>query len=200
MTLDPVLPIIQGDWVSELADTPNPLFGRVRSSYINDGEILMDVIIYDLAGHRVGRVSPPEGGPTRFEPAIPWDAKRWTRIEKPKFPCDPIFGWRANPEKEGVLLAGYSVFSDDPGGGGFIKKAIRTTNVRLKELSTFSLRRITSPSSNGAEIEAAALRRAAQELRDTIRSSNIPNDVMATIRQRAEALEIEAKALSNGLG
>lgn len=74
-----------GQWVVDTSD-----FGRVakvKDVYI--GEPCLDLVLYARDGERLGRVSPPEGGPRNFEPAC--DAEHWRPIRKPAFPL-PRYG------------------------------------------------------------------------------------------------------------
>jgi hypothetical protein len=78
-----------GDWVARnwkdsLAGS-NPTIGRVKGEPYRDGtEELADIVIYDIDGNKIGRVSEPFDGPKGFEPACALDG--WTRIKKPDFP------------------------------------------------------------------------------------------------------------------
>jgi len=55
---------------------------RVKDVYA-DGDHL-DLVFYERSGDRLGRVSPPMGGPRGFEPACA--AENWRLIEPPNFP------------------------------------------------------------------------------------------------------------------
>jgi hypothetical protein len=55
--------------------------------YEFEGDVLLDLSIYDHKGSRIGRQSPAEGGPKSFEPACA--AKHWERIKRPSFPIVP---------------------------------------------------------------------------------------------------------------
>lgn len=71
----------RGDWVCR---EDNRAIGQVRDAYGDkDGEYL-DIVLYSPSGDRIGRDSPPMGGPTSFEPACP--AAHWLRIDPPRFP------------------------------------------------------------------------------------------------------------------
>lgn len=71
----------KGDWVVDTDDDFTPLFGKVKEVW-SDGSI--DVVVYTPHGERVGRRSPPEGGPTSYEPCL--TASRFALIEEPAFP------------------------------------------------------------------------------------------------------------------
>lgn len=77
----------KGQWVAR-RDESQPLFGIVRDVYTCDGDLLIDIIVYDLKGNKVGRKSPALDGPTGFEPACP--AKNYRAIVKPSFPIERV--------------------------------------------------------------------------------------------------------------
>lgn len=70
----------RGDWVAE-PDVYRPTFGVVREVY-DDGTF--NLVVYSFKGEKLGRVSPPEGGPTAFEPCCP--QAHYRRIKQPEFP------------------------------------------------------------------------------------------------------------------
>ena len=76
-------PFHRGEWVAQI-QLAQPTIGMVKDVYALDGEWLVDVVVWSWNGKKLGRVSPPEGGPKTYEPACP--AKNYCRIEKPKFP------------------------------------------------------------------------------------------------------------------
>ena len=70
--------MVKGQWVAHAYDNK---FGIVRTTY----DDLVDVVVYDRFGEYVGRDSPPEGGPTTFEPAC--DKSNWMPLAgRPAFP------------------------------------------------------------------------------------------------------------------
>lgn len=77
------LPCRPGDW---LQDKLKARIAQVRSVYrdSSDGEVLVDLWLYDHDGNKLGRVSPHEGGPRTYEPACPY--QYWGRVKKPTFP------------------------------------------------------------------------------------------------------------------
>jgi hypothetical protein len=77
---DPPLPFKPGDWVSDCMGQP----AKVRAVYRDRGEVLLDLVLYDMKGGKVGRESPACGGPRTFEPACAADG--WQRIAQPTFP------------------------------------------------------------------------------------------------------------------
>jgi len=97
-------PFKKGDWVVEIEGGTRPMFGRVKEVYIDEltfsstfGQWLIDLTVYGPDGGKVGRRSPPEGGPTHFEPCI--SANRFRKIEEPHFPLQQAKfsgGWVAS--------------------------------------------------------------------------------------------------------
>lgn len=80
---DAPLPFRPRDWV----DRGDGHVAQVKRVYRNQGEVLLDLVIYDRSGERVGRESPAMGGPRTFEPCCP--AEHYQRITKPRFPLVP---------------------------------------------------------------------------------------------------------------
>lgn len=71
----------KGDWIFDGCDS----FGKAKSDiYEVCGRMHVDVVLYARSGERIGRMSPPMGGPRHFEPAC--SAEDWTVVKKPKFP------------------------------------------------------------------------------------------------------------------
>lgn len=58
-----------------------PHIGKVREVW-DDGTI--DIVMFSASGEKLGRISPPEGGPTTYEPSV--SASNYERIEEPVFP------------------------------------------------------------------------------------------------------------------
>lgn len=81
-----------GAWVA-CDDPEQPRIAQVRDCYIFNGELLLDLVMYRRDGTRVGRVSPPCGGPRNFEPACP--ATAWGLIEEPdwEYLAVPLYHW-----------------------------------------------------------------------------------------------------------
>lgn len=69
-----------GDWVSDCGER----VARVKSVYHDRSGVLLDLVMYDRAGNKLGRISPPLGGPRTFEPACP--GTEWRRVKEPDFP------------------------------------------------------------------------------------------------------------------
>lgn len=94
-------PFKPGDWVADSAER----VGRVKQIYhasaLEPGAILLDVVIYDRQGNRLGRVSPACGGPRAFEPCL--SANDWRRIAEPDFPVS--IKWV--PDGRGKVVARY---------------------------------------------------------------------------------------------
>lgn len=184
---DHVLPVASGDWVATERGRTFQV-GRVRGSRIeHDGTVLMDVVIYDADGNKVGRTSPDMGGPRSYEPSIPFEG--WRRIERPVFPIDlmpdhqPVPGSEGPDGKVTVRMA----FNHHPG--------VRTKAVRTKRLAP----RAPAPPRTAARVsdydprsEAASRRMAAQQMRDLARTTP---GAAAELKARAEALEAEADAI-----
>ena len=78
----------KGSWVMRIADdTQAPQIGQVVGLFTLRGEDAGDylnICLYGPDGARLGRVSPPMGGPRDFEPACP--VSNWVEIEHPTFP------------------------------------------------------------------------------------------------------------------
>ncbi|UTU07956.1 hypothetical protein CcrC1_gp270c [Caulobacter phage C1] len=188
-----VLPIVQGDWVAEVHDG-NITIGKVRQSYWCGDDVLMDVAFFDPSGVKIGRESPPEGGPKTFEPAIPFD-DRWTRIEPPKFPLRRK-DVRVPSETPGMVTWLYTFHHDSH--DGVKRKPIRTKVRKQSRDYDRKVQVILVPAepSNQIDIEIASLRRSAQELRDTARLLS-PSQGAGVLRDKAARLEAEALALAS---
>jgi hypothetical protein len=72
-----------GDWVAVRNGT-HPEIGIVKEAYESLGEPVLDIVLYDRTGLKVGRNSPALDGPKTYEPAC--TAANWARIARPKFP------------------------------------------------------------------------------------------------------------------
>ncbi len=75
----------KGDWVAQ-TDTEQPHFGVVKDMFSQGNEWFVNIDMWQPDGSNPGRLSPPEGGPTRYEPAC--SAKFYGKIEKPELPLD----------------------------------------------------------------------------------------------------------------
>ncbi len=78
------LPFKPKDWVSSNLDQD---IAQVKAVHFSDGEVLLDLVLYDTIGNKIGRESPAMGGPRTFEPCC--SADDWERIEEPAFPLSP---------------------------------------------------------------------------------------------------------------
>ncbi len=91
-------PFTRGDWVAQIGDDQQPVFGTVKDCYPDDlqpGAHLIDLTCYAAHGERIGRVSPTLDGPAGYEPCCP--AANYARIERPAFPLKTsrvMPGWR----------------------------------------------------------------------------------------------------------
>jgi hypothetical protein len=75
----------KGDWVSDFrGDVPR--IGRVVDEYTAGDDYCINVVLYAPDGTKIGRSSPPMGGPRNFEPGLL--AAHWERIEPPHFPLE----------------------------------------------------------------------------------------------------------------
>lgn len=63
--------------------------GRVKDVYEDEPYKLIDIVLYNRDGSRLGRESPAMGGPRDFEPACPQEL--WEPIKPPAFPL-PRYG------------------------------------------------------------------------------------------------------------
>ncbi len=86
----------KGHWVAQL-EVEQPHFGVVKDMFSLDNEWFVNISMWTYDGKNPGRLSPPEGGPTKYEPACP--AKNYQRIEAPHLPLD---------ERRFTLNGGYS--------------------------------------------------------------------------------------------
>jgi hypothetical protein len=75
-----LLPFKPGDWVADQGDN----VAKVKDVYESEGEVLLDLVMYDREGEKLGRLSPACGGPRNYEPAC--SSNLWERIEEPVFP------------------------------------------------------------------------------------------------------------------
>lgn len=86
-----VFPFAPRDWVADASGR----VAKVRSVYEGSpDEVLLDLTLYSDRGDKIGRESPPCGGPRTFEPAC--SAEFWHRISKPVFPIP--FKWVPNEQ------------------------------------------------------------------------------------------------------
>ena len=161
-------PVKPGDWVADRNDPGR--VAKVRSVHRFGSEVVVDLVLFARSGIRIGRESPALGGPKTFEPACSYEF--WRRIEEPSFPIRLMWV----PQKDGSYRSMYTHdgrnLEDRKWAGPSKKRAPMGKNLDL-------------------DAETAALRRAAQELRDATRNPDV-----AEMRKRAEVLEEQAAALS----
>lgn len=196
---EPVLPIVQGDWVAWTGDSSSIQIGRVRQANWDrepGGAVVMDVVLYHTSGEVEGRSSPACGGPKSFEPAVTFGEEAgWQRIEKPDFPLNLEYKSVPSQDKPGWFTLVATFYHKD----GLSPKPARTK--RKKQSSDYprqpyKLVYVPSEPSNGPEFEAAGLRRAAQELRDLGRRLSAVDGSPSALTARAAELEAEADKLS----
>lgn len=85
-----IFPYKPGDWVADKSDN----IAKVKDVYESEGEILLDLYIYDREGNKLGRISPVMGGPKKYEPAC--SSEGWERIKEPNFPI--ALKWVTEPD------------------------------------------------------------------------------------------------------
>jgi len=78
----------KGSWVAQFdCCAERPIIAQVRDAYsdplLAGAAPLLDLVIFNRNGTRIGRQSPSMGGPRGFEPAC--SSQRWERIERPDF-------------------------------------------------------------------------------------------------------------------
>jgi hypothetical protein len=174
-------PVKAGDWLGRFSSTGSlDSVAKVKSVYLDrcpgHEQVLVDLWIYDFQGNRLGRTSPPMGGPRTFEPAC--SLAGWTRISPPTFPI--CLKWVK--QADGKFVAGNSGPKPLPFG---------TFKARPSRPKTAAL---VTP--NEPQLDAPALRRAAQELRDVARQHPSVADALVA---RAVVMETEADDLMKGM-
>jgi len=81
----------KGDWVAD-TESSAPNFGTVVELFQDHvtGEWLVNIDLWQVNGSNPHRLSPPEGGPTKFEPAC--NAFRYKKITPPELPFKAASG------------------------------------------------------------------------------------------------------------
>jgi hypothetical protein len=84
-----MIPNSPGQWVVDNSDSDRPMIGLIKNVYVSvlpweSDVLLVDIVIYHRHGEKIGRESPPCGGPISYEPAC--RADNWVVVEKPDFP------------------------------------------------------------------------------------------------------------------
>lgn len=177
----PVLPIARGDWVAEVRDGMIN-FGHVTDAYWDQepgGAVLMDIVIYATSGEKIGRHSLAMGGPTRKEPAVPFD-DTWTRCKKPNFPL--VMKWVDTGR--GTRTPSFQE--------SYTRRPVRTKAVERRVKAAPAAP--TAAPNFDPELEARALRIAAESLRDIARTLN--GAAADSLREQAVAKESEANRLA----
>lgn len=177
MENEKILPVGPGDWI-ESTDY-EPKIARVRRAYWGTDwqgveRCHMDIALYGLVGDKVGRTSPPEGGPKSYEPYISYEG--WRRIRKPDFPLKLLWlpdGDEISPSARYVTDA--------------VKMPNRTGALAGRKPLRFRPAAKPRPTDFDPELELRSRRMAAQSLRDVQRVS--PSDAI-----KAEIARIEAEA------
>lgn len=192
-----VLPIVQGDWVSTPGHHMGIQLGRVKQSWRDtDGRVYMNVVLYLPSGEDVGRLSPPCGGPKRFEPAIEFN-DNWQRIERPEFPLRLVDENIPCEDKPGWFTLVCTYYHSK--GCGLKPKAVRTKPKKQssdRPRSRVQVVYVPTDPGNAADNVIASCRRSAQELRDVAKKYGDPGGRLVA---RAEELEAEADALARPL-
>lgn len=191
-----VLPVVQGDWVASALGQEFRVAKVVQSYLDSEGYVLVDLALYDSQGVKIGRESPPMGGPTGYEPACSFT--NWRRIAKPEFPIEreeiktPLFNEDGSPrlDEQGRQWHHYD-YSYHPG----VKAKSERVKPRKQSRDYASPRtRVlvipAEPANLQEDIEATSLRRSAQELREQGR--RIGGDTAVALNRRAAELEAEA--------
>jgi len=180
-TVKETYPVKPGDWVVSKFDLAK--VAKVKSVYRLDvegftGKCLVDLVLYSRSGEVVGRESPSMGGPKKFEPAM--DYCDWERIDDPGFPIE----LRAVPDAKrlGTSTLMFATRGNRLPDREWVKPERKLRAPRSVE---------KHPETDfDPELEAAARRMAAQELRDAHRKGSI--DLLI---KRAEELEREAETI-----
>lgn len=160
-------PVKPGDWVADTSER----VAKVKDVWRDQGNILVNLILFNNDGIKTGRESPILDGPRTFEPACPY--ADWHRIPKPSFPI--TLQWV--PNGTGKLIAKH--YAGDP----------------LPNREWTPPKRKVKPSYRNfdPDIESKARLIAAQEMRDMARQLGVP-----ALIDRAVALENEAAFLKKG--
>ena len=156
--------------------------GQVKAVYETapgSGQYLIDLVLYDWRGNKIGRTSMHEGGPRSFEPALPLED--FERIYRPSFPIDVALVWKPDPKNPNRRI----------GRSGY-RESIRFAPVR-ERLRKRSVPARLAKTNIREYLDASALRLAAQTIRDTART--VVGDVRDSLLEQAVRIEKEAAAL-----
>lgn len=176
-------PVRAGDWLAR-GDTSIEI-AQIKSVYVDpchDDEFLVDLIIYDRSGNKLGRVSPVEPfvvlgkrylGPRTFEPACSLEG--WRRIKQPSFPIEQK--WVKNAA--GTSYSIMDVTENRP-WGDYVRRTRAVVPAVVLVKPNFD-----------AELEKRVLLMTAQNLRDIARETGNEE-----LRQRAQELEKQADEMN----
>lgn len=170
MSEEEVYPVKKSDWVRNDAGR----VATVKDVYWLDGEVLVDLYLYDDYGEKTGRESPILGGPRTYEPSCSWE--NWHRITPPEFPYRIVLG---EPDEKGYRTAEKCFGEKRLPDRTFVK---RRRKPKVKPVTVAANANMTD--------EAAKLRFAATELRDMYRKTGAPD-----LLKRAKDLEAEAERI-----
>lgn len=178
------VPYSKGDWLETIGDSSLRI-ARVRKAYWSrnsDGEdkLYGDLWLYNFNGDRTGRESPAFDGPRSYEPFC--DLSDYQRIAEPQFPIE----LHSYPTGEGTYTFRYQTKA----------KVLGPRKPRKKATSIKAVAQVVVVESNNGfdpEVEARALKIAAETLRDTART--LPAETRGAIIEKAEHLESQAAAL-----
>lgn len=179
---DIIYPLARGDFIIRKYDHQ---VARVRSIFWDEfeKEFCMNLSLYRHSGDEPGRLSPTMGGPSNFEPAIPF-TDEWERIKPPNFPIKVGHKWVPDGE------------------GKFVSKVVAYVEPlpfrKLKRAPKKNGRKLPAPrrtSDYDPQLEAASMRMTAQNLRDLARTMP-EGDVAGLMCTRAKELEDNAERIS----
>lgn len=165
MNKEDILPVKKGDWIQDISGR----VATVKDAYWSDGEVVVDLYLYDDDGNKTGRESPVMGGPRTFEPACSWEF--WHRITKPIFPAQTV--WL--PNKDGGHTLGKTFGAKQLPDRQYIKRKRKPKAVSVAVMNASMID------------EVAKLRFAAAEFKDMHRQNQDPD-----LLKRAHELEAEA--------
>lgn len=168
------LPVKPGDWVASHNNAG--YVAKVKNVVRYKDEVLVDLILFSRTGERIGRESPAMGGPRTYEPSC--DYANWHRISKPEFPI--TLKWI--PTEDGRVTGAYHHGAQQLPDRAWVRPMPRAAG-GIAKTSNFN-----------PEMEAAALRRAAQEMRDAARNPSGPS-----LTERAANLEQQAANLRTSM-
>lgn len=171
------LPAKPGDWVVAKHDLGR--VAKVKDVYRDEHGVAVDLVLYARSGDVIGRESPAMGGPRTFEPSLNYED--WERIDDPKFPIE--LRWIPDKEDPTRNVAAYATRGKRLPDLEWTRPVRKSKTVRARKPST----------DFNPEMEAAARRMAAQELRDMFRSKIGSPDALV---KRAEELERGADSIA----